>query len=536
MNNTDRMGNETNSNSNSILVDSIRVVNTDRRITEAVVKIEDIEIRMLYNDMIDKNKGFKTIRDSLINAGYPMDEESIVKLYDWIVKCSIEYEYSTVYASKDKISLFEEHTASASAGNRKYNGDKIVRQGAFENQKGMFDKLLANNAGSTVLAASIAGMLNKVLGLVDSQQIVNVVGKSSTGKTTLCSGLEAVFGNREYKVSDNTDLGLAKLLGNNDFLPLYADDFMARYISEKKTNAVAALRKLIMMLSTSQTKSTALKDAVKFSGSLIMTSETSIVDAMVSENSGIMGDAYRFIEIPVDTSFFKSLDNVKEYNRLMGENKGWFGDMVAEYIMKNYQLLRKEYEILYKNTVELLNDVKISNDIQPVRCANRVTSLAISFYVAAKVNGTFDINSNRMNDFLKYLVDIEREQLAKYVVVSIEDKFRAVLSQDYDNLGEVIGSDCKISKYDGVKHIDQRYDGDVDVNGSIITVRMTKEIFKTYLKNRKFDEKNVIDMLRNNRTSDTSKVKALGEGRSSRIDRKCSDLGKRMVVIEFQAA
>lgn len=518
-------------NAESKVIVGIQVVNTDNKLTEAVLNVDGVEIRVPYTKVTEKG-GAKLIRNSFINAGYPVNDETIKGVYQAIKNQPMNYVYSRVSASPDVISLNMEYTSQKTTG-RTYSGGKLIQSGEFKSQKPMIKKLLNNNVGSVALSATITGMVNRVLELEDSQQILNIVGQSSTGKTTLCRGLQSVFGNKDYLVADNTDLGLSKLLADNDFLPLYADDFLVRYMSDKKSSAVSALRKLIMTLSAGKTKTTAMKDSMKFDGAFIMTSENSITDMLVSESSNIIGDAYRFIEVPMDKSLFTT--DVKRYTSIMKANAGFLGDMVAEYLMRNKKDVQAKYDELYHQISGKLAKKKIADNIQPTRCANRIASLAISYYITSQAVGVYD--ESRQEEFINYLIDIEIAQLSKYKVVSLDDKFRQSISADYKSLDKILGKDFKPVAYTGEKRaaVDDNFI-DYDVNGSAVVLRMSKSTLKEYLKKKKFDERNVVDVLRSNRESAMAKIVAIPEGKSTRIDKKCTDLGKRMVVLEFELA
>lgn len=519
-------------NAESKVIVGIQVVNTDNKLTEAVLNLDGVEIRIPYTKVTEKG-GAKLIRNSFINAGYPVNDETIKGVYQAIKNQPMNYVYSRVSASPDVISLNMEYTSQKTTG-RTYSGGKLIQSGEFKSQKPMIKKLLNNNVGSVALSATITGMVNRVLELEDSQQILNIVGQSSTGKTTLCRGLQSVFGNKDYLVADNTDLGLSKLLADNDFLPLYADDFLVRYMSDKKSSAVSALRKLIMTLSAGKTKTTAMKDSMKFDGAFIMTSENSITDMLVSESSNIIGDAYRFIEVPMDKSLFTT--DVKRYTSIMKANAGFLGDMVAEYLMRNKKDVQAKYDELYHQISGKLAKKKIADNIQPTRCANRIASLAISYYITSQAVGVYD--ESRQEEFINYLIDIEIAQLSKYKVVSLDDKFRHSISADYKSLDKILGKDFKPVAYTGEKRaaVDDNFI-DYDVNGSAVVLRMSKSTLKEYLKKKKFDERNVVDMLRSNRESVNAKIVALPEGKSTRLDKKCTDLSmRRMVVLEFELA
>lgn len=518
-------------NAESKVIVGVQVVNTDNKLTEAVLNVDGVEIRVPYTKVTEKG-GAKLIRNSFINAGYPVNDETIKGVYQAIKNQPMNYVYSRVSASPDVISLNMEYTSQKTTG-RTYSGGKLIQSGEFKSQKPMIKKLLKNNVGSVALSATITGMVNRVLGLEDSQQILNIVGQSSTGKTTLCKGLQSVFGNEDYLVADNTDLGLSKLLADNDFLPLYADDFLVRYMSDKKSTAVSALRKLIMMISAGKTKMTAMKDGMEFAGALIMTSENSITDMLVSETSNIIGDAYRFIEVPMDKSLFTT--DVKRYTSIMKANAGFLGDMVAEYLMTNKEDVQAKYDELYHQISGKLAKKKIADNIQPTRCANRIASLAISYYITSQAVGVYD--ESRQEEFINYLIDIEIAQLSKYKVVSLDDKFRQSISADYKSLDKILGKDFKPVAYTGEKRVavDDNFI-DYDVNGSAVVLRMSKSTLKEYLKKKKFDERNVVDVLRSNRESAMAKIVAIPEGKSTRIDKKCTDLGKRMIVLEFELA
>ena len=523
-------------NAESKVIVGVQVVNTDNKLTEAVLNLDGVEIRIPYTKVTEKG-GAKLIRNSFINAGYPVNDEIIKGVYQAIKNQPMDYVYSRVSASPDRVLLNREHKENTAQEDkiRTYSGGKLIQSGEFKSQKPMIKKLLKNNVGSVALSATITGMVNSVLKLEDSQQIINIVGQSSTGKTTLCKGLQSVFGNEDYMVADNTDLGLSKLLADNDFLPLYADDFLVRYMSDKKSTAVSALRKLIMTLSAGKTKSTARKNSIEFAGAFIMTSENSITDMLVSESSNIIGDAYRFIEVPMDKSLFKSATDVKRYTSIMKANAGFLGDMVAEYLMRNKKDVQAKYDELYHQISGKLAKKKIADNIQPTRCANRITSLAISYYITSQAVGVYD--ESRQEEFINYLIDIEIAQLSKYKVVSLDDKFRQSISADYKSLDKILGKDFKPVAYTGEKRVavDDNFI-DYDVNGSAVVLRMSKSTLKEYLKKKKFDERNVVDVLRSNRESVNAKIVALPEGKSTRLDKKCGDLGKRMIVLEFELA
>ena len=520
-------------NAESKVIVGVQVVNTDNKLTEAVLNLDGVEIRIPYTKVTEKG-GAKLIRNSFINAGYPVNDEIIKGVYQAIKNQPMDYVYSRVSASPDVISLNMEYTSQKTTG-RTYSGGKLIQSGEFKSQKPMIKKLLNNNVGSVTLSATITGMVNRVLELEDSQQIINIVGQSSTGKTSLCRCLQSAFGNEDYLVADNTDLGLSKLLADNDFLPLYADDFLVRYMSDKKSSAVSALRKLIMTLSAGKTKTTAMKDSMKFDGAFIMTSENSITDMLVSESSNIIGDAYRFIEVPMDKSLFKSATDVKRYTSIMKANAGFLGDMVAEYLMRNKKDVQAKYDELYHQISGKLDKNKIADNIQPTRCANRIASLAISYYITSQAVGVYD--ESRQGEFINYLIDIEIAQLSKYKVVSLDDKFRHSISADYKSLDKILGKDFKPVAYTGEKRaaVDDNFI-DYDVNGSAVVLRMSKSTLKEYLKKKKYDERNVVDVLRSNRESVNAKIVALPEGKSTRLDKKCADLGKRMIVLEFELA
>lgn len=521
-------------NAESKVIVGIQVVNTDNKLTEAVLNVDGVEIRVPYTKVTEKG-GAKLIRNSFINAGYPVNAKTIEETYKAISKTGIEHVYSRVSASPDRVLLNREYKENTAQEDkiRTYSGGKLIQSGEFKSQKPMIKKLLNNNVGSVALSATITGMVNRVLELEDSQQIINIVGQSSTGKTTLCKGLQSVFGNEDYMVADNTDLGLSKLLADNDFLPLYADDFLVRYMSDKKSTAVLALRKLIMTLSAGKTKSTAMRDSMEFAGAFIMTSENSITDMLVSESSNIIGDAYRFIEVPMDKSLFTTA--VKRYTSIMKANAGFLGDIVAEYLMTNKEDVQAKYDELYHQISGKLDKKKIADNIQPTRCANRIASLAISYYITSQAVGVYD--ENRQKEFNNYLIDIEIAQLSKYKVVSLDDKFRHSISADYKSLDKILGKDFKPVAYTGEKRaaVDDNFI-DYDVNGSAVVLRMSKSTLKEYLKKKKFDERNVVDMLRSNRESVNAKIVALPEGKSTRLDKKCTDLAMRMVVLEFELA
>lgn len=521
-------------NAESKVIVGIQVVNTDNKLTEAVLNLDGVEIRIPYTKVTEKG-GAKLIRNSFINAGYPVNDETIKGVYQAIKNQPMNYVYSRVSASPDRVLLNREYKENKAQEDiiRTYSGGKLIQSGKFSSQKPMLVKLLKNNVGSVALSATITGMVNRVLELEDSQQIINIVGQSSTGKTTLCRGLQSVFGNKDYLVADNTDLGLSKLLADNDFIPLYADDFLVRYMSDKKSSAVSALRKLIMMLSAGKTKTTAMKDSMKFDGAFIMTSENSITDMLVSESSNIIGDAYRFIEVPMDKSLFTT--DVKRYTSIMKANAGFLGDMVAEYLMTNKEDVQAKYDELYHKISDKLDKNKIADNIQPTRCANRIASLAISYYITSQAVGVYD--ESRQEEFINYLIDIEIAQLSKYKVVSLDDKFRQSISADYKSLDKILGKDFKPVAYTGEKRVavDDNFI-DYDVNGSAVVLRMSKSTLKEYLKKKKFDERNVVDVLRSNRESAMAKIVAIPEGKSTRLDRKCTDLGKRMIVLEFELA
>lgn len=523
-------------NAESKVIVGVQVVNTDNKLTEAVLTVDGVEIRIPYTKVTEKG-GAKLIRNSFINAGYPVNDEIIKGVYQAIKNQPMDYVYSRVSASPDRVLLNREYKENTAQEDkiRTYSGGKLIQSGEFKSQKPMIKKLLNNNVGSVALSATITGMVNRVLELEDSQQILNIVGESSTGKSSLCRCLKSSFGNEDYMVADNTDLGLSKLLADNDFLPLYADDFLVRYMSDKKSTAVSALRKLIMMISAGKTKTTAMKDGMEFAGAFIMTSENSITDMLVSETSNIIGDAYRFIEVPMDKSLFKSADEVKSYTSLMKANAGFLGDMVAEYLMTNKKEVQAKYDEFYHQISDSLDENKIADNIQPTRCANRVASLAISYYITSQAVGVYD--ESRQEEFINYLIDIEIAQLSKYKVVSLDDKFRQSISADYKSLDKILGKDFKPVAYTGEKRVavDDNFI-DYDVNGSAVVLRMSKSTLKEYLKKKKFDERNVVDVLRSNRESVNAKIVALPEGRSTRLDKKCGDLGKRMIVLEFELA
>lgn len=523
-------------NAESKVIVGVQVVNTDNKLTEAVLTVDGVEIRVPYTKVTEKG-GAKLIRNSFINAGYPVNDEIIKGVYQAIKNQPMDYVYSRVSASPDRVLLNREYKANMEHKDivRTYSGGKLIQSGEFKSQKPMIKKLLNNNVGSVALSATITGMVNRVLELEDSQQILNIVGESSTGKSSLCRCLKSAFGNEDYMVADNTDLGLSKLLADNDFLPLYADDFLVRYMSDKKSTAVSALRKLIMTLSAGKTKSTARKNSIEFAGAFIMTSENSITDMLVSESSNIIGDAYRFIEVPMDKSLFKSATDVKRYTSIMKANAGFLGDMVAEYLMRNKKDVQAKYDELYHQISGKLAKKKIADNIQPTRCANRITSLAISYYITSQAVGVYD--ESRQEEFINYLIDIEIAQLSKYKVVSLDDKFRQSISADYKSLDKILGKDFKPVAYTGEKRVavDDNFI-DYDVNGSAVVLRMSKSTLKEYLKKKKFDERNVVDVLRSNRESVNAKIVALPEGKSTRLDKKCGDLGKRMIVLEFELA
>lgn len=509
---------------------SVSVENTDYEISEAVIVAEGHEIRIPCTELFDKGK--KLIRNSFINKGYRISNKEITAIYDSVIEGfdSIKRMYSRVTVTPDVIALNHEYNAQGET-DRQYNGSQLEQSGSYSNQQEMFIRLLNNNVGSAVLAATLAGISNRVLELEDSQQIINVVGLSSTGKTTLCKGLGSVFGNRDYMVADNTELGLEKLLGNNQALPIYADDFLVKYMTDKKKRATEAIRRLIMILSTGKTKSTAVRDGREFGGSFIMTSENSITDMLVSENSGIIGDMYRFIEIPMDEKLFESVGDVNAYSKLMKENKGFLGNFFAEYLMQNKDKVRRKYDELYERIVAQLNRAQTEPNVSASRCANRITSLVISHYIAANVNGVY--SEDRLNEFINFLVDTEINQLSKYKKRSIDDKFRMSLIEDYANLDKVLGEEYKPVVFKGDKKVVSDKYSDYDENGSLVIVRMSRETFREYIEKKGFKERIVIDMLRENRNSELSKIVALPEGKDTRIDKRCSDLNRRMVVIKM---
>ena len=210
----------------------------------------------------------------------------------------------------------------------------IMKKGTLEALSAGLDELVLPYPKITaVLLAGLAGLVNQYIGTLGYNLVVNIVGPSSTGKSTTTWMALSAWGNPLLLESswDATMPGHQKALADRVVLPYVIDDALVGLTGSADDRA-AAMRKLVFKLADIKTKALKIEEKRFFYCTTLMSTEISIFRLM--RNLDTNGQLYRLIEIDGSEGMTKDADHAKKLHQLAADNYGLLAPELANYILK----------------------------------------------------------------------------------------------------------------------------------------------------------------------------------------------------------
>ncbi len=210
----------------------------------------------------------------------------------------------------------------------------IMKKGTLDALIAGLDELVLPYPKITaVLLAGLAGMVNQLIGMLGYNLVVNIVGPSSTGKTTSTKLALSAWGNPLLLESswDGTMPGHQKALADRVVIPYVIDDALVGLTGSADDRA-EEMRKLVFKLADIKTKTLKREEKGFFYCTTLMSTEISIFRLM--RNLDTNGQLYRLIEIDASEGMTESAGHANRLHQLAVDNYGLLAPELANYILK----------------------------------------------------------------------------------------------------------------------------------------------------------------------------------------------------------
>lgn len=311
----------------------------------------------------------------------------------------------------------------------------MVQRGTVEEWVRIHNETIAPNViSSIVMIASFAGMFRQRYKKLatDTQLVINIVGPSSTGKTTLVRAAHTAYTSGEEVLGYSTSLNsrIKRLALRNPVVASIDDVLQMSNLKGKKAEDI---NELIFGLASGVSKDRLgkygdLRKQEKFDSSVLLTSVETLLDKTGTVD---VGQLSRLIELKVDNGTLPVVNNnqtkdewLKKVNIGLEENCGNAVEEFAYHLVSEEQtvggfdayqeLLLRRYEE-YRSQIQA---ILILEGMKNTRSANRITLIVL---LAELLN--FKLGTKyKLKEIGKYLIENAVEKWKSFDENSIDDR------------------------------------------------------------------------------------------------------------------
>lgn len=304
-------------------------------------------------------------------------------------------------------------------------GLRIKRKGCYEEYiKGIKELIIGNTYLELAWCVSVAGVISSTMGIDDTNLVINYYGESSSGKTITSKIMLSMWSlaSKLFMSFNSTDNEMERKFGQYKILPAVIDDKLVSISGEvNEKRSASKLAEQLFRLSEGHVRGRMnSKDSLlEYNCPVIMTSETSIVEAMAQTNT--FGQYHRFIEIQCKKGqLTQDEEHANQIEALLEETGGVAGERFVQYFMNRYsskEELTSQYYRVRGGVIKILKSRGIS-----VRAANRIAMIMLA---AELVKECFRININlgQMQELLLNSMEkayVKAQSLDKYYIKFID--------------------------------------------------------------------------------------------------------------------
>lgn len=302
-----------------------------------------------------------------------------------------------------------------------YFGDNVIRMIQMGSCDGWVDAnneyISKNVVPSIIMISSFAGMFRQRYKSIanDTQLVINIVGASSSGKTTLVRAAHSVYTSCEEYLGYSTSLNSrTKRLALRNPVVASIDDVLQ--LSSLKDRKPEDINELIFSLASGMSKDRLglygeLKEQEKFDSTVLLTSTETLLNLTGEVD---VGQLSRLIELKVTRAeIASSKETLDEMMEALEENCGQAAEVFAEKLIDLEQAqgrgtfeneIKNRYEVIREEIVELLRAENVNN----TRLANRIALIVLL--------------GEQLNECL--VTNYQIEEIKEYLVKSVAETWK----------------------------------------------------------------------------------------------------------------
>lgn len=313
-----------------------------------------------------------------------------------------------------------------------------------------------------------------IAGLLKRNVVFSIYGKSSTGKTTAAKLSQSCFASENYdKINltfNGTENGLLKQLEGMRGIGVLIDDTS---LSDKK-DYTRLVYKLALGSDKARLNSKDFQviHTAKWATSIILTTETSILDRCNPDMEGVLG---RMIEMKVEgNDLFNDAEECNNMQAYYKYNYGLLTPEIVKYLLKNDRIAK--IEKLYEKEIQGIRSTEITEGV----LQRLYETFAIITLTARILNEILEIEFN-ITEIVKHLATITQIQLD---IMRSQQTDTIIVNEVYDTILE---KSLKV----GFKEIDRVFVKSPDYRKIL---KETSSIFNISVTdiNRVFKEKRIL--------------------------------------------
>jgi hypothetical protein len=226
---------------------------------------------------------------------------------------------------------------------------------------------------------SVAGVLLSLLNIDDTNVVINYYGESGSGKTITSKVALSMFSlaSKLFMSFNTTDNELERQFGKYQILPAVIDDKLVGEfgeISEKRTAYKLASQLFRLAEGHVKGRMNSKDSLIEYYCPIIMTAETSIVEAMKQVKAD--GQYHRIIEIHCDKGeLTESIEHANKINEFLDNMGGVAAEPFIQYLMKRHskESLMCKYMGFREEITACLTDKGINT-----RASNRIALIKLA--------------------------------------------------------------------------------------------------------------------------------------------------------------
>lgn len=310
--------------------------------------------------------------------------------------------------------------------------DSLKANGDIDYLKEEIKTYLANPVRQAIVSASFA---SAICGYLDENLLVSIIGKSSTGKTTVADLAVSIYSAVMHGVTKQkfnaTEYAMLKRIGNNKGIPLVIDD--------TSLSKVKDMTGFLYQLAEGRDrdrlgKNATLEKTSEWATTIFLTGEKTI---LFQGNNELQGKSARLIELTVSgNDLFDSGEEAQRISKIAREHYGLLGnafvnDLIKERILESIGCL---IEADTKDAVQGLTNL-ITEDVGVVNRLSR--KIAIITATAELLNNIFSFGLDVVG-IRDYLVNVCANNILTFKELNDEEaQFKKLYKDFFESIAEI---------------------------------------------------------------------------------------------------